>query len=65
MKHIRWRRTFEQHLKHLIEHFYVFLAAKGRCRDFVKLNSDLQEETIQQLRSLEGYYKKYKNWRND
>ena len=65
MKHIRWRRTFEQHLKHLIDHFYVFLAAKGRCRDFVKLNSDLQEETIQQLKSLEGYYKKYKHWRND
>ena len=65
MKNIRWRRTFEAHLKHLIDHFYVFLAAKGRCRDFVKFDSDLQEETIQQLRSLESYHKKYKHWRSN
>ena len=64
MKHIRWRKSFEQHVKHLIDHFYVFLAAKGRCRDFVKFDPTLQKETIQQLRSLEGYYKKYKQWRN-
>ena len=46
MKHIRWRRHFEQNVKHLIDHFYVFLAAKGRCRVLVKFDSKLQEEAI-------------------
>ena len=58
----RGRRPLSKHIALMAEHLEVFMAARGRCRHFVRFDADLMLNTLKLHQNLNDFNRNYVSW---